>query len=83
MQIINYNLDIVSMSEQSKEPREAATATSPGVVGPQVDLARSLRLWLSLQGSVNTLFDSSTAEGNAANNNQVSNLESCPPLART
>jgi hypothetical protein len=31
----------------------------------QLDLGRSLRLWLQLQGSVNTLYDSSTSENNA------------------
>ena len=37
-------------------------------VGPVggVDLGRSLRLWLSLQNSLNGLIDSTTAEGSAA-----------------
>ena len=65
VQIINYNLDILSLSQMSKDLAQAAqSGQQTGPVGG-VDLARSLRLWLNMQNSVNTLFDSTTAEGNA------------------
>ena len=70
VQIINYNLDLVSMSQMGQELAKAAAA--PGELGPVggVDLGRSLRLWLSLQNSLNGLFDSTTAEG-GSDGNQV------------
>ena len=65
VQIINYNLDILSLSQMSKDLAQAAQlGQQTGPVGG-VDLGRSLRLWLNMQNSVNTLFDSTTAEGNA------------------
>jgi len=45
---------------------------SPQELGPVwgIDLGRSLRLWLSLQNSLNALYDATTAEG-AASEGQV------------
>lgn len=66
VQIINFNLDLVSLGQMNQDI--AAAAKSGQVVGPVggVDLGRSLRLWLSLQNSLNGLFDNTTAEGTAA-----------------
>ena len=66
MQIINYNLDLVTLGQMNQDIE--AAKKSGQVVGPVggVDLGRSLRLWLSLQNSLNGLFDSTTAEGSAA-----------------
>ena len=66
LQIINYNLDLVSLGQMNQDIE--AAKKSGQEIGPVggVDLGRSLRLWLSLQNSLNGLFDSTTAEGNAA-----------------
>lgn len=66
MQIINFNLDLVSLGQMNEDIN--AAARSGKVVGPVggIDLGRSLRLWLNLQNSLNALFDSTTAEGAAA-----------------
>ncbi|KAK9845826.1 hypothetical protein WJX81_003612 [Elliptochloris bilobata] len=66
--IMGLNLDIVSLNTAHKEAGAAAAAApadSAAAVNRellrQVDLGRSLRLWLELQGAVNALLDSSTA----------------------
>eukprot|EP00873_Tetraselmis_striata_P042277 jgi/Tetstr1/462541/TSEL_007530.t2 len=51
---ISLNLDIVDLQQLPE--------AQPGITGPVADMGRVIRLWLELQDSVNTLFDSSTAE---------------------
>ena len=51
-QIINTNLDLVSVNALAEE----------GARAPGADLGRSLRLWLELQSSVNALFDSAASD---------------------
>lgn len=64
---MNFNLDLVSLERMSQEIAAAAKAGQTlGPVGG-VDLGRSLRLWLSLQNSLNGLYDNTTAEGPASN----------------
>ena len=71
LQIINYNLDLVSMDQMSQQIADATKSGNElGPIGPVggIDINRSLRLWLSLQNSLNGLYDSTTAEGTAAGN---------------
>jgi hypothetical protein len=70
VQIINYNLDLVSMGQMGRELSKTGASTQElGPVGG-IDLGRSLRLWLNLQNSLNSLYDATTAEG-PANEGQV------------
>ena len=60
-QIINLNLDLTSVAARAREP----AGGEEGVNAQQdrlLDLGTSLRLWLELQGAVNGLFDSTTAD---------------------
>ena len=58
-QIINANLELVS---RAAEPAAAAEVIEENrALVRQLDLAASLRIWLALQGHVNTLLDSTTA----------------------
>ncbi|KAK9816421.1 hypothetical protein WJX72_000053 [[Myrmecia] bisecta] len=59
-QIINYNLDLVSLSGHRAQPGKADDPNQATAV--ILDLGRSLQLWLNLQNSVNGLYDSSAAE---------------------
>ena len=90
MQIINYNLDLMTMNQMSQQIAEAAkTGEELGPVGG-IDIGRSLRLWLNLQNSLNGLYDTTSAEGTAAGG-QVSGtdqskgliVDTSPPIKHT
>ncbi|KAL3142271.1 hypothetical protein ABBQ38_002614 [Trebouxia sp. C0009 RCD-2024] len=67
--IINANLDLVSYSNKaSTEPVDANQA-----VDRQLDLGRSLQVWLNLQNGVNALFDSTSTSQNLGT--QIYNTE--------
>lgn len=64
-QIINHNLDILSLSQLNKDL--AAAAEQPTGLRGTVDFGQSLKLWQNLQNCVNMLIDNTTAEGSNLN----------------
>lgn len=63
MQIVNLNLDLVSMNQMDKDIKSKENSGGLGPVGG-IDLGRALRLWLNLQNALNGLYDTASTEGN-------------------
>lgn len=60
-QVLNSNLELVSSSAPAEDPAPGAPPGLSARDAATLELGRSLKHWLDLQGAVNALIDSSTA----------------------
>ena len=60
-QVLNANLELVSTSAAAEAPGPGAPPGLSAQDAAALELGRSLKHWLDLQGAVNALIDSSTA----------------------
>ncbi len=73
MQVINYNLDLVSL--QKVRQQEGRGSGQGADEARRIDLGRSLQLWLNLQNALNSLYDSTAADNASAGIQARSSLD--------